>query len=56
MLHMKFENHGCSGFREKVIGMDLNGRVDINCEWKNRQTDGRMENGRPIAKADVTIN
>ena len=26
MLHVKFENHGCSGFRE----MDLNGRVDVN--------------------------
>ena len=30
MLHVKFENHGCSDFREKVILMDLNARVDAN--------------------------
>ena len=30
MLHVKFENHGCSGFREQVIRMDLNARVDVN--------------------------
>ena len=30
MLHVKFENHGCSDFRELVTWMDLNARVDVN--------------------------
>ena len=47
MLHMKFEIHGCSGVREYVILMDLNGRVDIHCGRK----DGRngLTNGKPDA-------
>ena len=38
--------------------MDLNARVDLNCGWKDGQTDGRTENGTPIshlAKAGATM-
>ena len=30
MLHVKFENLGRSGFRERVISMDLKARVKVN--------------------------
>ena len=53
MLHVKFEIHRCSGFREKVIQMDLKARVDVNCEQK----DGQTENRTPMvhtAKVGVT--
>ena len=46
MLHVKFEIQRCSGFREKVIQMDLKGRVDVNCERKDGRTDG-LTDGRP---------
>ena len=39
MLHVKFEIHKCSGFREKIIEMDLKAKVDLNCERK----EGRMD-------------
>ena len=42
MLHMKFKIHGCSGLREKVILMDLNARVDVNCGQKDGRTENRM--------------
>ena len=29
--------------------MDLNARVDVNCGWKDRQTDGRTKNWNPIS-------
>ena len=46
MLHVKFEIQRCSGFREKVIQMDLKGRVDVNCERKDGRTDG-LTDGKP---------
>ena len=53
MLHMKFKINGCSGLREKVIRMNLNARVDVNCG----RNDGRTEIRTPIshlAKAGAT--
>ena len=50
MLHMKFEIHACSGLREKLIRIDLNARVDVNCgKTDGRSTDGRTENQTPIS-------
>ena len=45
MLHMKLEIHGCSGFREIVIRMDLTARVD---EIVGGKTGGRTD-GNPDA-------
>ena len=39
MLHVKFEIHGCSGFRELSHLKDLYARVDVNCE----RTDGKPD-------------
>ena len=52
MLHVKFEIHGCSGFREKL---DLKARVYINCEGKDRRTENWMPMSHPASRCDKNL-